>query len=142
MDIIVVDNGSDSKTVANFDSGGSKGPYRTDVFNDSYTLVEFSKDAKENYDGPSAMENFWGKPVEEAQVAKLEPLLTPKQESNVGSLQNNEGTMKDILWKNMVKKVEAKKSTQSRTPIKKPASKEPRKPFISPGSGGGDGDGE
>ena len=38
-------------------------------------------------------------------------------------------------------KVEAKKSTQSRAPIKKPASKEPRKPFISRGSGGGDGDG-
>ena len=49
-------------------------------------------DAKENYDGSSAIENFWGKPVKEAQVAKLEPLLTPKQESSVGSFQKNEST--------------------------------------------------
>ena len=39
-------------------------------------------------------------------------------------------------------KVEAKQSTQSRAPIKKPVSKEPRKPFIPSSSGGGDGDGE
>ena len=108
--MILQNNGSDSKTVANFDSGGSKGPYRTDVFSDSYALVEFSKDTKENYDGSAAMENFWGKPAEEAQIAKLEPLLSPKQESSVSTFQKNDSIAKEVLWKNMVRKVEAKKS--------------------------------
>ena len=79
------------------------------MFNDPYALAEFSEDAKENYERSSEIENFWGKPVEEVKVAKLEPLPTPKLESSVGSFQKNESTSKKVLWENMVKKVAAKK---------------------------------
>ena len=110
MQMVFQNKGPDGKTVANFNSGGSNGPYRTDVFNDSYALVEFSKDAKENYAGSSTIENFWGKPIEEAKVAKLEPLPIPKQKSKVNGFQKNENTAKETLWKKMVRKVETKKS--------------------------------
>ena len=120
--MVFQNKGSDGKTVANFNSGGSNGPYRTDVFNDSYALVEFSKDAKENYAGSSTIENFWGKPIEEAKVAKLEPLPIPKQKSKVNEFQKNENTAKETLWEKMVRKVETKKSN-SKTLEKNPHNK-------------------
>jgi hypothetical protein len=89
------------------------------VFNDPYSLVEFSKDSKESYGGSSAIENFWGKSAEEFQVAKLEPTPTLKQESNRGSLQKKENIKKDNLWEKMVKKVKSKKQNSSNIKEKK-----------------------
>jgi hypothetical protein len=85
MQMILQNNGSGSKTVANFGSSGLTGPYKTDVFNDPYSLVEFSKDSKESYGGSSAIENFWGKSAEELQVARLEPPLDSCLRVGVGS---------------------------------------------------------
>ena len=71
-------SGSGNKAVASLDSGGSASPYVIDVFDDPYVLVEFSSDLKEINAGFSGLENFGGKTVEEAQVAKLEPALRPE----------------------------------------------------------------
>ena len=73
-------------------------------------MVEFSSEAKEIYGGSAEVENFWGKPTKETEVAKLEPLPISDRESNVSSSKKNKSEGKKALWKNMVQKVKAKKS--------------------------------
>ena len=84
--------------------------YVTDIFSDPHVLVEFSSDLKEINAGFSGLENFRGKTVEEAQVAKLEPSLKTESKSSKNSFQENKSAAKQALWQKMVRKVAAKKS--------------------------------
>jgi len=103
-------SGLGNKAVASLDSGGSMSSYVTDIFSDPYVLVEFSSDLKEINAGFSGLENFGGKTVEEAQVAKLEPALTPESKVSKSLFQKNKSVAKQVLWQKMVRKVAEKKS--------------------------------
>ena len=108
--MILQKSGSGNKAVSSLDSGGSTSPYVTDIFNDPYVLVELSSDAKESNPGLSGLENFGGKTVEEAQVAKLEPALKTESKSSKNFIQKNKSAAKEVLWQKMVRKVSVKKS--------------------------------
>ena len=101
---------SSNKAVANLDSGGSMSSYVIDIFSDPHVLVEFSSDLKEINAGFSGLENFGGKTVEEAQVAKREPALRPESKVSKSLFQKNKSAAKQVLWQKMVRKVAAKKS--------------------------------
>ncbi|HIO24214.1 MAG TPA: hypothetical protein EYN22_07490 [Nitrospinaceae bacterium] len=103
-------SGSGNKAVASLDSGGSMSSYVTDIFSDPHVLVEFSSDFKEINAGFSGLENFGGKTVEEAQVAKLEPALTSESKVSKSLFQKNKSEANQVLWQKMVRKVAAKKS--------------------------------
>jgi hypothetical protein len=103
-------SGSGNKAVASLDSGGSMSSYVTDIFSDPHVLVEFSSDLKEINAGFSGLENFGGKTVEEAQVAKREPALRPESKVSKSLFQKNKSAAKQVLWQKMVRKVAAKKS--------------------------------
>jgi len=103
-------SGSGNKAVASLNSGGSMSSYVTDIFSDPHVLVEFSSDLKEINAGFSGLENFGGKTVEEAQVAKREPALRPESKVSKSLFQKNKSAAKQVLWQKMVRKVAAKKS--------------------------------
>ena len=71
---------------------------------------KFSSDLKEINAGFSGVENFGGKTVEEAQIAKLEPALRPESKMTKSLFQKNKSAAKQVLWQKMVRKVAAKKS--------------------------------
>ncbi|MBT6601812.1 MAG: filamentous hemagglutinin N-terminal domain-containing protein [Nitrospina sp.] len=101
--------GSDNKSIASIDSGGSTNSYLTDIFSDSNTLVEYSSDLKEINAEFSGSENFGGREVKEVKVAKLGPALNSESKVSDSSFQKNKSTNKQVLWEKMVKKVTEKK---------------------------------
>jgi len=114
--------GSSNKSIASLDSGGSTSSHVTDIFSDPHALVEFSSDLKEINAGFSGLENFGGKRVEEAQVAKREPALRPELKVSKSLFQKNKSAAKQVLWQKMVRKVGAKKSGKKKAgekPLKK-----------------------
>ncbi len=90
----------------------------TDVFSEPYALVEVAKDTREIIGGPVEIENFWGKPVERAKVAKREPLPAPEKKPEAASSKKNNALAKKVRRGKMVRKVEAKKSNQEQAGMK------------------------
>ena len=76
----------------------------------TFTQLQKWDEITNRFDIERFSELFSEEPIEEAKVAKLEPLPTPKQKSKVNEFQKNGNTAKETLWEKMVRKVETKKS--------------------------------